>query len=494
MLTGTQLNTNKSAIQINNLPTNQPVVPQFPVIAFLVVMLRITMLDSASTTKTTPGLCIAATASGTGKTTIATGLMAALAKKHAVAPFKIGPDYIDPGYHSMAAGRVGRNLDSVMCGSHRIGPLYRHGTDGCDIAVVEGVMGLFDGRLHDGAGSTAEIAQLLGLPVLLVVDVRGMSQSVGPLVKGFAAHAPGVHIAGVILNKAGTPRHAQVCSNAIEAEGIPVVGVIPRQQTVHVPSRHLGLITATEHGEMANTAVAHMAELIEKFCDVEQIINLARCKYNGPSWQPTAEVKTVGTPTIAMAAGPVFSFAYAEHQELLTAAGATVIRFDPLSDPLPACDGLIIPGGFPEEYAEKLATKTELKQAIKAHAAAGKPIHGECAGLLWLLDTLDNHPMLGIIGTTATMGQGLQLGYREAVALTDSLLYRAGERVIGHEFHHTALATSTASGFDPAWGWPDSHGKAIKEGFVATNLHASYLHIHPAAAPLSVERFVAACT
>jgi hypothetical protein len=451
------------------------------------------MLDFASNTAT-PGLCIAATASGTGKTTIATGLMAALAKTHAVAPFKVGPDYIDPGYHGMAAGRVGRNLDSVMCGSNRIGPLYRHGSADCDIAVVEGVMGLFDGRLSDGAGSTAEIAKLLGLPVLLVVDARGMSQSVGPLMKGFATYDSGVRIAGVILNKVGSLRHATICQQAVEAEGIPVVGVIPRQQTVQVPSRHLGLITAAEHGIAANNAVAHMAELIEQHCDLPQIRSLAQCDYRGPSWEPTTELKNVGNPTIAMAAGPVFSFAYAEHQELLRAAGATVVEFDPLHDPLPDCDGLIIPGGFPEEHLENLARRTDLKQAITAHAAAGKSIHGECAGLLWLLEQLDNQPMLGLIGTTATMGGGLHLGYREAVALTDSFLYRTGERVIGHEFHHTALTHSTAADFVPAWGWRDNHEQPVTEGFVSETIHASYLHVHPAAAPHTIERFVTACS
>lgn len=451
------------------------------------------MLDLDSNTAT-PGLCIAATASGTGKTTIATGLMAALAKNHTVAPFKVGPDYIDSGYHGMAAGRVGRNLDSVMCGSNRIGPLYSHGSTDCDIAIVEGVMGLFDGRLSDGAGSTAEIAKLLGLPVLLVVDVRGMSQSVGPMVKGFATYDSGVQIAGVILNKVGSPRHAAICQQAVEAEGIPVVGVIPRQQTVQLPSRHLGLITAAEHGIAANNAVAHMAQLIEQHCDLAQIRSLAQCDYHGPSWQPTAELKKVGSPTIAMAAGPVFSFAYAEHQELLRAAGATVVEFDPLQDPLPNCDGLIIPGGFPEEHLEKLASRTDLKHAITAHAAAGKPIHGECAGLLWLLEQLDNQPMLGLIGTTATMGGGLHLGYREAVALTDSLLYRAGERVIGHEFHHTALTSPTAADFIPAWGWRDSHAQAVTEGFVSKTIHASYLHVHPVAVPQTIERFVAACS
>lgn len=439
-----------------------------------------------------PGLCIAAPASGTGKTTIATGLIAALARRMTVAPFKVGPDYIDPGYHSIAAQRPGRNLDSVMCGPDLIGPLYAHGAQGADIAIVEGVMGLFDGRIPDGAGSTAQVAELLTLPVILVVDVRGMSQSIGALVRGFATTGQ-VRIAGVILNKAGTDRHASVCREAVEAQGIPVVGCLPRMDEVEVPSRHLGLVTAQEHGATARDAVARMADLVEEYCDLEAIVALAGGGFAGTPWDPAAVVSRQGPARVAIAGGEVFTFAYAEHAELLTAAGASVITFDPLTDPFPDCDGLIIPGGFPEEHVEKLAARTDLKEAIARHAAAGKPIHGECAGLLWLLESLDAYPMLGLIPTHAAMGRRLTLGYREAVALADSVLYRVGERIIGHEFHHTALAAPTASGYTPAWGWRTWEGTAQAEGFVSPTIHASYLHVHPAAHPKATERFVAAC-
>lgn len=209
-----------------------------------------------------PGVCIAATGSGMGKTTIATGLIAALARRMRVAPFKVGPDYIDPGYHTLAARRQGRNLDAVMCGTGAIGPLYAHGCSGAEIGVVEGVMGLFDGRINDGAGSTADVAAALGIPVILIVDVRGMSQSVGALVRGFATTRSDVRISGVILNQAGSERHAQVCKNAVEAAGIPVVGIVPRMEKVEVPSRHLGLVTAAEHGGAAVEAVERMADLV----------------------------------------------------------------------------------------------------------------------------------------------------------------------------------------------------------------------------------------
>lgn len=452
-----------------------------------------------------PGVCIAATASGTGKTTIATGLMRALSSRMHVAPFKVGPDYIDPGYHGCAAGRVGRNLDSVMCGVERIGPLYAHGSQGCDISVVEGVMGLFDGRISGAAthgdacasgtaaGSTAEIAAQLGLPVVLVVDVRGMSQSVGAIVRGFATHDSRVRIGGVIINKAGTDRHAAVCRQAIEQAGIPVVGEIPRIDSVEVPSRHLGLVTAVEHGAAAHAAVDRMGEMIEHYVDLDAIIELAGCTYTGPAWDPHVEVgqvSGVADTTIAMASGPVFSFAYAEHKELLRAAGARVVEFDPLTEELPDCAGLIIPGGFPEEHVEELAGRVSVTAAIRDHIAAGKPVHGECAGLLWLIKTLNAHPMVGAIETHGSMGRRLKLGYRDAVALSDSVLFTTGERVIGHEFHHTALAEDTAPGFDPAWGWHGWDGSAVTEGFVSEQIHASYLHVHPASVPGAVRRFV----
>lgn len=445
----------------------------------------------------TPGLLIAATGSGTGKTTISTGLMAALSRTKTVAPFKVGPDYIDPSYHSLATGRPGRNLDAVMCPG-LIGPLYAHGSADAEIAVVEGVMGLFDGRITGShqtlpAGSSAAIAAELGLPVILVVDVRGMSQSVGALVKGFATESPEVRVAGVILNQVGSERHAAVCRAAVEAAGIQVVGAIPRVEKVEVPSRHLGLITAAEHGVKARQAVDRMAELVAAHCDMAAIEALASVNYSGSAWEPAEVVDKQVPVTIAMAGGPAFTFAYAEHRELLESAGARVVDFDPLTDELPDCDGLIIPGGFPEEHVEALSAREEFRVQVRAHVAAGKPVHGECAGLLWLVESLDAHPMLGVIDTHAAMGRRLTLGYREAVVLTDSVLYRAGERITGHEFHHTALTKQHAAGFAPAWGWRAWDGSAKSEGFVAGSVHASYLHVHPASVPQAVQRFVGAC-
>lgn len=467
------------------------------------------MIPTPAATSPTPGVVIAATSSGSGKTTIATGLLRALSRRMRVAPFKVGPDYIDPGYHGLATGTPGRNLDAVMCPG-LIGPLYAHGSRGADIGVVEGVMGLFDGRIAGseeetmaaGArlaeGSTAAVAAELGMPVILVVDVRGMSQSVGAVVRGFLTQDPSVHIAGVILNKVGTPRHAAVCRAAVEALGVPVLGAVPRVDHIEVPSRHLGLVTAGELEE-AEAAVARMGEMVAEHVDLDAVVALASCRWRGAPWEPSKAVGPVaGAPVrIAMTGGPAFSFTYAEHVELLEAAGAEVVSFDPLVDDLPDCEGLIIPGGFPEEHVEALSGRTDLREQIRAAISGGLPVHAECAGLLWLLDALDEHPMLGIIPTTGAMARRLTLGYREAVALADSVPYRAGERVTGHEFHHTALAKQSVAGFAPAWGWKAWDGRPVAEGFIGSytggHIHASYLHVHPASVPKSVERFVHAC-
>lgn len=444
-----------------------------------------------------PGVVIAGTASGTGKTTIATGLMRALSRTRTVAPFKVGPDYIDPGYHGLAAGRVGRNLDSYLCGADRIGPLYAHGSAGCDMAVIEGVMGLYDGRISadplSTAGSTAEIAEILGLPVVLVLDAGHMSTSAAAVVHGFATFDKSINISGVIINQVGSPRHADIISRAVDALGIEVLGAIPRVHDIEVPSRHLGLITAAEQGEELEHVIEAMADLVTEYIDIEALAALARPAKECVAWNPAAEIAALGGTAkpfnAAIASGPAFSFTYAEHRELLAAAGAHIIEFDPLVDDVPDADALIIPGGFPEEHAAALSARDDVRRDIHRLADDGAIIHGECAGLLWLLETLDDKQMCGVIPGAARMAR-LHLGYREAVALRDSALAHTGARVRGHEFHKTALmeatvAEASARGWKPAWGWHDWAGRAVKEGFISSSgrIHASYLHVHPAGAP-----------
>ncbi|MEV6213573.1 cobyrinate a,c-diamide synthase [Nocardia sp. NPDC051833] len=455
---------------------------------------------------TAPAVVIAAPASGSGKTTLATGLIGALRRTgHRVAPFKVGPDYIDPGYHGLAAGRPGRNLDPVLVGEDRVVPLYRHGARGCDIAVVEGVMGLFDGRIDENRteavaeGSTAQIASLLGAPVVLVVDARGHSQSLAALLHGFATFDSSVRLGGVILNRVGSERHEQVLRAACDRVGIPVLGALPRMAELEVPSRHLGLIPAVEHGTAATAAVDAMTELVAAHIDLKAIVDLAGGSAQGPAWDPAselaaaehapAEARTGSGPLIAMAGGPAFTFGYAEHRELLIAAGAQVAVFDPLVDKLPSgTAGLVLPGGFPEEHAGALSANEKLRTAIADGATSDLPIHAECAGLLYLTRSLDGHPMAGVLDAHAEFGPRLTLGYRDAVALHDSALWRAGTRVRGHEFHRTRLTRVGPE--NAAWGWRTT--SSITEGAVIRQVHASYLHTHPAGNPDAITRFVTA--
>ncbi|AKK27166.1 cobyrinate a,c-diamide synthase [Mycobacterium sp. EPa45] len=446
--------------------------------------------------RSVPSIVIGAPASGSGKTTVATGLVGALrAAGHRVAPFKVGPDFIDPGYHALAAGRPGRNLDPVLVPEDLIGPLYRHGSRDADIAVIEGVMGLFDGRIDEqlvtpARGSTAHVAGLLGAPVLLVVDARGQAHSIAAVLQGFSSFHPGVHIGGVILNRVGTNRHEQVLRQACEAAGVPVLGVIPRHDELAVPSRHLGLVTAVEHGEQARAAVAAMTELIGRHVDLPAVVALASSRVSVPAWAPDGVVgePTTGSPVVAMAAGKAFSFGYAEHRELLRAAGAEVVEFDPLTDGLPAqTAALVLPGGFPEQYLADLSANAELRAQIR-ELACHAPVQAECGGLAYLMDDLDGHPMCGVLAGSARFTLRLTLGYREAVAVADSSLHTAGQRIVGHEFHRTTAEFTQNP--ESAWAFRRD-GRPVREGAVRAGVHASYLHTHPAGQPHSVTRFVA---
>ncbi|MEU6572776.1 cobyrinate a,c-diamide synthase [Streptomyces sp. NPDC046805] len=481
-----------------------------------------------------PRLVIAAPSSGSGKTTVATGLMAALAARGlAVSPHKVGPDYIDPGYHALATGRVGRNLDAYLCGSELIAPLFAHGARGCDIAVVEGVMGLYDGAAGEGElASTAHVAKLLRAPVVLVVDASSQSRSVAALVHGFASWDPEVRVGGVILNKVASDRHEELLREALDSAGVPVLGVLRRAPQVDTPSRHLGLVPVAERRAAATEAVAAMASQVFEGCDLEALVALARSAgaVPGAAWDaaeamvvsppPTLPVPSLGaappdprlrperprpqTPdglnsagsgskvTVAVAGGPAFTFSYAEHAELLTAAGAEVVVLDPLRDEeLPAdTAGLVIGGGFPEVYAAELSANESLRKAVAVLAESGAPVAAECAGLLYLCRELDGLPMCGVLDAGARMTDRLTLGYRDAVAVGDSVLAVAGTRMRGHEFHRTVV--EPGSGAAPAWG-VRGPGRPRVEGFVQQGVHASYLHTHWASEPGVAHRFVERC-
>ncbi|MEV1132181.1 cobyrinate a,c-diamide synthase [Agromyces sp. NPDC049794] len=443
-----------------------------------------------------PRLVVAAPASGHGKTTVATGLLAALRRRGlTVSPHKVGPDYIDPGYHALAAGRPGRNLDPWLVGEARVAPLLRHGASTptpADIAVVEGVMGLHDGAVgRRGYASTAHVARLIGAPVLLVLDTTAQGRSAAALVLGLRAFDPAVRIGGVVLNRVGSPRHEALLRDALHEIGVPVLGALTRAVEVTAPSRHLGLVPVAERAPESLAVVDALADLVTSTVDLDAVLDLARtaAPLTVPAWDPAAAVggpAGQGRPVVAVAGGPAFTFSYAETTELLTAAGADVVTVDPLRDPTlpPGTRAVVLGGGFPEVHAEALSANASLRADL---AAFDGPVVAECAGLLYLGTSLDGAPMCGRLDHTARMTGRLTLGYRDAVAAGDSPVHRAGERVRGHEFHRTV--TDPGHGDRPAWRFDDAD-----HGFVAGRVHASYLHTHWAGHPYAARRLVEAAT
>lgn len=481
-----------------------------------------------------PRLVVAAPASGHGKTTVATGLMAALARAgHTVSGHKVGPDYIDPGYHALATGRPGRNLDPHLVGEERLVPLLLHGAAGADLAVIEGVMGLYDGQIGgDGFASTAHVAAVTRTPVILVVDISSASRTIAATIHGLCTWSqPAVDVVGVILNKAGSPRHAEEVVRSI-GDRLPVLGILQRDDGIEAPSRHLGLVPAAERADAA-ASLERLAAQLALSVDLERVVRLASAAPDlaEAPWDPSVEVvrceKPVGAPEapalrsglpsggsglpsgasglpsgasgaggrsrarIAVAGGRAFTFRYAETVELLRAAGAEVVELDPLTDTrLPdGTTGLYLGGGFPEMHAAELGANERLRRDIRTSISRGLPTVAECAGLLYLCESVRGPDgpavaMVGAIEATAEMAPRLTLSYRTATAPTDNLLARAGEVVTGHEFHRTHLTTATTG--DAAWLMPHAAGVATR------TLHASYLHTHWAGHPALARRFVAA--
>ncbi|MFC7359884.1 cobyrinate a,c-diamide synthase [Nocardioides astragali] len=464
-----------------------------------------------------PRLMVAAPASGHGKTTVATGLMAALARAgHTVSGHKVGPDYIDPGYHALATGRPGRNLDPHLVGEKRLVPLLLHGAAGADLAVIEGVMGLYDGQIGgDGFASTAHVAAVTRTPVILVVDISSASRTIAATIHGLMTWAqPPVDVVGVILNKAGSERHAEEVVRSI-GDRLPVLGTLQRDDGIEAPSRHLGLVPAAERADAA-AALDRLAAQIAGAVDLERVVRLASAApdLRETPWDPSVEVVRCERPggasetpafrsglpsggngakgaRIAVAGGRAFTFRYAETVELLRAAGAEIVELDPLIDTrLPeGTTGLYLGGGFPEMHAAELGANERLRRDIRTSIGRGLPTVAECAGLLYLCESVRGPegpavPMVGAIAAAAEMAPRLTLSYRTATTPTDNLLSRAGEQVTGHEFHRTHL-TGVDDG-DPAWLMPDPAGVAT------STLHASYLHTHWAGHPQLAQRFAAA--
>ncbi|GAA3450696.1 cobyrinate a,c-diamide synthase [Dactylosporangium matsuzakiense] len=456
---------------------------------------------------TIPRLVISAPSSGHGKTAISVGLLAALsARGYRAAGFKIGPDHVDAAYLGLAAGRPGRNLDPRMVGAKRMGPLFAHGAASLDIAVVEGTMGLFDGLAgRTDSESTAQISGLLRAPVILVVDVGAMGQSVAALVHGFRAYDELLWLGGVILNRVASTRHEQLLREALDDIGVPVLGALRRHALTDageagapLPSRHHGVAPVVHHNIDAVRAVRRLGEVIAGAVDIDRTMALARSapRLTSDPWNAEAEVTAAaesgpsGPAVPRVGRRPIIgvAFAYPETAELLTAAGAEVVPFDPLRDEvLPAgVDGLVIGSALPESYAEELTFNGRLRTAVAAHAAAGKPIAAEGTGLVWLCRDFNGRPMCGVVDASARDTDLVVLGYREATARSSSVLLPAGAQLIGHKMHRSSI--TPRAGLQAAWTW--AGGPA--EGFVQRGVHASYLGLHWAGTPSIATRFVAA--
>jgi cobyrinic acid a,c-diamide synthase len=456
-------------------------------------------LRSPRSAITLPRLVIAAPGSGHGKTTVATGLMSALsAKGLQVAGFKVGPDYIDPGYHTLATGRVGRNLDPYLCGEQQMLPLLLHGaqTPGrADVAVIEGVMGLFDGQIGTaGFASTAHVASLVQAPVILVLDISHMSRTAAAIVHGLNTFDPTVRLSGVIINKAGSDRHAHEIVQSLEATRIEVLGVLPRDDGIEIPARHLGLVPASERAD-AVKSVAQLGRRISDHVSLDSIMSIAQgaSVLDAQPWSADQQVAPPSQlrPVVAIAAGRAFTFRYAETDELLRAAGCEPVIFDPVCDEqLPTgTAGLYLGGGFPEVHATDLSMNETLRREIRTVIEGGMPTVAECAGLLYLCRSLDGRPMVAAVKADASMTPRLTLRYRTAQADHDHLLAAGGAQVAGHDFHRTTVEPS--HGPAAAWlidGKPMGFS-ADPAGIGRETLHASYLHVHWAGHPEMAQRF-----
>lgn len=436
---------------------------------------------------------MAGTHSGVGKTTVATGLMAAWTRRGLnVASSKVGPDFIDPGYHRLATGRTGRNLDAFLCGTGAVPAIAAKAAAGADVLVVEGVMGLFDGLGATATASTAEAAALLDAPVVLVVDASSMSTSVRALVAGYHHHlveTAGHGLAGVVLNRVGSDTHEGLLREALDPSGIAVLGALRRDPALGWRDRHLGLVPVVEDPTGIGNALGALTKAIEAGLDLaalERVARAAPTRVVDPL--PPARRVSDRTVPVAVLGGPAFSFSYPDNLERLAEAGAEIVPVDPFTDPaLPSGIGALYAcGGFPEVFAGPLSANTALLADARAKVAAGLPTWAECGGLLWLSQSLDGHELAGVIHAKAAMGSRVVVGYRSATALCDSPVAARGTTLRGHEHHYSTL--------EPSGSALELTGRAGTriEGWATPSMLATYLHMHLGGDPGPAERFVAA--
>ena len=447
-----------------------------------------------------PRIVIAGTNSGSGKTTFTAGLIAALRSRGmTVQPFKTGPDYIDPGFHTLAAGRPCRNLDTMLLSRNSALELFDRNSSGADISVVEGVMGLFDGAgARDERGSTAHLAKTIQAPVILVVNGRSMARSASALVLGFSRFDRRVPVAGALLNALGSANHYRILKEAIEGDtGIPVFGYLPRTGDIAVPERHLGLVPSVEQEQGAET-IERIRGLVEEHVDVGALLELARCAQVLPSYSPAIFVLPAKPirARIAVARDEAFHFYYQDNLDILEHLGATLLPFSPLRDPkLPeGTQGVYIGGGFPEEFAGRLSANESLRAELRTAAVCGMPVFAECGGLMYLVEWLQDksgatHGMVGVFPGITRMGKRLQaLGYCGGTLERGALPGRKGATLRGHLFHWSIY---DSEGNDDLFSLRlEKNGNVYRDGLSQKNAFASYLHLHFGTNPAPARRFL----
>lgn len=453
--------------------------------------------------KNIPRIIIAGTHSGVGKTTIVTGLLAALKQQGlTVQSYKVGPDYIDPGYHQLASGKVAHNLDTWLVPTDKVVPIFAKTALGNDLVIVEGVMGLYDGG-RQGVSSTAAIAKLLKAPVILVIDAKSMGESAAAIALGYKMYDQEVNLVGVIINRLGSATHQQMVTEALERIGIPVLGCIYRNEAISMPERHLGLTPVTEHN--AQDMIAKLGAQIAQQVNVTKIISIAN---SAPELGGVMEkLDTIDSPPpvvrIGVAQDEAFSFYYPESLAVLKNMGAEIIPFSPLNDShLPLVDGLLFGGGFPEMFVSQLAENVTMRQSIAAACLVGMPVYAECGGFMYLSKKITDfdgkeYEMVGVIPASCSMQSKLQtVGYVEATALRDNVLCTTGDRMRGHEFHFSLMNNEENSKpFPWAFEFKKARTGAIYPGgYAQGNLLASYLHMHFAGNEQAASRFINKCS
>ncbi len=437
-----------------------------------------------------PAVIIAGTSSGCGKTTVTLGIMAALCKRGVeVQPFKCGPDFIDPTLHRLVTGKVSRNLDVRMCGADYVQQLFARHAPVEGISIVEGVMGLFDGA----NGSAARLATLLEIPVILVVDVRSAAESVAAVIKGFETLEPQVRVAGVILNRVGSERHHRMIAEAVEKYcRAEIICAIPRDATITMPSRHLGLHMGAE----VHLNRQRLIDLMEEHLNLDRLQELATSTDCHVVFEPESETRNSEpgyTVRLGVAWDEAFCFYYQDNLDMLRAAGAEIVIFSPLHDQaLPdKLDGIYLGGGYPELHAAGLSSNTSMREAVRIFSRSGKPVYAECGGFMYLTSTITDTegkqlPMAGVYPVASRMQKRLRrLGYRQVEMLSNTLLGRKESLCYGHEFHYSEIDDMPT---DIERGYRLDDGRM--EGYMKDNTLAGYVHLHWGRTPEAARNFV----